>query len=669
MNNNMQCINAVLDCRINGNWFFTYFDEASRKIIDGKEINHEDTDKFRRVIKEKKFVELTNSIQEIVVPYVLLGIVLIDKDYEEPGSRSVLSSYPIPIVRVPPHVALIHSSVLNIGQSLLIDSSSKGKLVLFQIKADESFTTFGENSSLSKVFSMQSSDKHDFDDVLLHRLYSSNTFIEKPDISNGSLNTLRNLEASYLTAIDDYKKIIKSSLKELFDTIISLNYVADINLILCSGLFFEVLLDPLREILRERLIGKDLPIPTEGFMIKKTANVALQIGALNYAQKIICGPGVWATHHTQSRIFNIKTPPENIEYKIIHPTQSVYDLTDNSIIEFTKSKPILVVIDDKVFDLYGQDIFAYLEKKTNLTGHLRIKGEERNKTWIQAQEICKAAIEAGLRRDGIILAIGGGVVLDVVGFAASIFRRGVPYLRIPTTLIGMIDVGVGIKQGINFGKHKNLLGAFYPAIGSINDSLFLKTLDKKEITFGIAEIVKMGIICDEELFKLIEQNGEALVDNKFQQPSEIALEVMLRSEQTMMAELQPNIKEANLQRLVDFGHTFSPTIEAMSDYTIPHGLAVGIDMLYCTFTAVQRRICKREALKRLLDVYNLIGLDFKQTVSSAQDLLSALDTIRAHRGGTLNLVVPKDIGLAEFIQDVSYAEIQQAIAFSNSYRR
>ena len=213
------------------------------------------------------------------------------------------------------------------------------------------------------------------------------------------------------------------------------------------------------------------------------------------------------------------------------------------------------------------------------------------------------------------------------------------------------------------------MGAFYPAIGSINDSLFLKTLDKKEITFGIAEIVKMGIICDEELFKLIEQNGEALVDNKFQQPSEIALEVMLRSEQTMMAELQPNIKEANLQRLVDFGHTFSPTIEAMSDYTIPHGLAVGIDMLYCTFTAVQRRICKREALKRLLDVYNLIGLDFKQTVSSAQDLLSALDTIRAHRGGTLNLVVPKDIGLAEFIQDVSYAEIQQAIAFSNSYRR
>src|SRR5204863_2306235 len=132
-------------------------------------------------------------------------------------------------------------------------------------------------------------------------------------------------------------------------------------------------------------------------------------------------------------------------------------------------------------------------------GYLSTDGSDTAQNWGAVQRICDAAIEAQLPRNGIMLGVGGGVTLDITGFAASIFRRGVDYVRLPTSLIGLTDVAVGIKHAINIGAKKSIVGAFYPAMLNINDFTFLATLPQRHISSGIAEIIKMAVVRDAQL--------------------------------------------------------------------------------------------------------------------------------------------------------------------------
>jgi 3-dehydroquinate synthase len=257
--------------------------------------------------------------------------------------------------------------------------------------------------------------------------------------------------------------------------------------------------------------------------------------------------------------------------------------------------------------------------------------------------------------------VGGGVVLDVSGFAASIFRRGVGYLRIPTTLVGQIDVSVGVKQGVNSGRFKNVLGTFYPPLASINDTCFLKTLSATHIAAGFAEIIKMAVIADSALLSLVELHGAELLESRFQSPRPAAEAIMRRAETSMLRELEGNLFETNLQRLVDFGHTFSAAIESDSRYLIPHGHAVALDMLMSTGIAVGRGLCPPAVLDRLIRLYRIVQLPITQSICSADRLHDSLDDIRAHRGGALNLVVPRNVGQPMFLQEVSIDELQGAL--------
>lgn len=223
-----------------------------------------------------------------------------------------------------------------------------------------------------------------------------------------------------------------------------------------------------------------------------------------------------------------------------------------------------------------------------------------------------------------------------------------------------MDAGVGVKTGINFDGSKNFLGGFYPPYAVFNDRSFLKTLTLKEIRCGLYEILKMAIIKDEILFALIKERYMDFLKKQFDSATD---KIIYKATQYMMEELEKNLFEADLKRLVDFGHTFSPFIEIFSEYTIPHGEAVGIDILISSFISFNRNILSKKDLNRVVALIKLIGFTEKYTLPKQKALHDSLDEIRKHRAKSLNLVLPSEFGKAIFSNDCSYAEIKKAYKF------
>lgn len=270
-----------------------------------------------------------------------------------------------------------------------------------------------------------------------------------------------------------------------------------------------------------------------------------------------------------------------------------------------------------------------------------------------------------LRRDEPLIAVGGGVLLDIAGLAANLYRRGIPYIRVPTTLVGLVDASVGAKTGINFEDRRNRLGTYYPPVAAYLDKAFLATLAEIEISSGLGEILKMAVIKDYSLFELLEQFGKPLLETKFASV-DCADEVINRATSGMKAELEPNLWEKNLARLVDFGHSFSPIIEMRSindkkQQPLTHGQAVSLDVLFSCVVSHQRGMMSQADLSRVMKTARAMRLPTcHQLFTEPLNLLEALKDTMKHRNGAQNLPIPKAIGDAIFVNDLSYDEIKSA---------
>jgi 3-dehydroquinate synthase len=345
----------------------------------------------------------------------------------------------------------------------------------------------------------------------------------------------------------------------------------------------------------------------------------------------------------------------------MHVSQPVFELANDALADKLQNRKIVVVVDSTVDALYGEMLRAYASQRLECVGIKTFAASEHMKTLESLQDVVTFAAEAGLPRKGIFVAVGGGVTLDIVGAAAAMYRRGTEFFRIPTTVVGAVDVSVGIKQGVNFGGKKNFLGAFHVPLGGINDPRFFASLPRRELSAGLAEIIKVGLLLDPSLFELLERHGEDLFTTAFQAPQSVALETMMRAELAMMRELQPNLWEHDLRRLVDFGHTFSSWLEPASAYALPHGHAVALDMLVSTALAVEARLCSYELLRRLVAMYRAVELPLEHPLVRTSSLLEALAPMRLHREGALNLVVPVELGLGTYLQDVEPEQLDRAL--------
>lgn len=344
--------------------------------------------------------------------------------------------------------------------------------------------------------------------------------------------------------------------------------------------------------------------------------------------------------------------------------ERVFDKQNVCLKEKIGDNNCLVITSFNVYENYSEYIQNYFDLHFKEHYHLiQIDDKEQNKNIDSISFILESAKSMKLDRKGLMIAIGGGIIMDLVGFAASMYRRKVEYIRIPTTLIGYVDAGIGIKTGINFHNSKNFIGAFYPPKVCINDYSFLKTLNIKEIKNGISEILKMGIVTDNKLFCIVENNIHEIMNTKCL--CEGGKKAIYSSIYDMLVELDKNFYEDNLERLVDFGHTFSPFIETDSDYTIPHGHAVALDIAISTELSYELGyidISNRDRIHKLLLKTELAIFDSE--TFKPFEMSKSLENIILHRGGELNLVLPICIGKAFFYK----GEIKEVLlkkVFSN----
>lgn len=342
-------------------------------------------------------------------------------------------------------------------------------------------------------------------------------------------------------------------------------------------------------------------------------------------------------------------------------SSGVFNINNHDLHTFNQSDRKIVVIDKSVYELYGTELHEYFTKFKLQLVCLVVDATEKNKNWEETDKILQFFEDTNVLRREPVIAIGGGVLLDIVGFAASIYRRGIPYIKVPTTLLSIVDASVGSKVGINHFGRRNRLGAYYPPIATLIDKKFIKTQSEREIVYGLAEIFKLALIKSKELFDLMNESAEQLVAEKFQFGA-VPVRVINLAITGMIEELAPNLWEKKLDRCVDFGHSFSPIIEMKNVPEMHHGEAVALDCLFSSCLSFVRGFIDKEMLLNIFDVAKRLKLKTYHEDFTNYDLLSSAlcDTMK-HRNGNQYLPVPVDIGNHIMLNDVTEEEIRRTI--------
>lgn len=325
------------------------------------------------------------------------------------------------------------------------------------------------------------------------------------------------------------------------------------------------------------------------------------------------------------------------------------------------------VVDDAVHTLYADRIHAYFAAHAVDVKIVIVKGEEVNKVFTAVEKIVNELAVFGLLRREPVVAIGGGCVLDVVGFAASCYRRGVPYIRVPTTLLAIVDASVGVKCGVDWhhptmGGLKNRMGSFYPPVAAFLDRTFIATQDERNLINGMGEIMKLALVRSQELFALLETDGKRLVQQRFQGRGSVANRVIELSIQIMLEELGPNLWEYRLERCVDYGHTFSKILEMSAKPSLMHGEAVNVDGFLCVILARRKNWISSSTRNRILSVMRDIGLPTWNSACTLKLLTKAVTDGIEHRHGKLRMpLIRGDVGSYGFINECSEDELKGAL--------
>jgi len=352
-------------------------------------------------------------------------------------------------------------------------------------------------------------------------------------------------------------------------------------------------------------------------------------------------------------------------------TDNVLEPTNYSLIEYGQTgrgARRLVIVDSAVFFGREKAIKSYFDFHNIETKIVPIDMSEDKKNLEHLLYILEIMENFGiLRRSEPLICIGGGVLLDMCGLAANLYRRGVPHIKVPTTLLAIVDASVGVKTSINHFCRRNRLGSYYPPVAAYLDRTFLDTLPKEEIVSAMGEIFKMAVIKNAKLFELLETDAAELMQQNFllDGPAE---SVISESINDMIVELAPNLWETDLERIVDFGHSFSPMLEmkSLEDSTVPslsHGEAVSIDVVFSSCLAHHRGLIPKSELERIVDLSFVMQLPTYHPYFTNYLLLweSLIDTTR-HRDGKQNLPIPAvSIGNSIFLNDIKLEDVKETI--------
>ena len=328
----------------------------------------------------------------------------------------------------------------------------------------------------------------------------------------------------------------------------------------------------------------------------------------------------------------------------------------------------LLVVDATVHGLYRDTIEAYFDHYDIDLTIFTVAFTETGKTLDTMELMVDAFDDFGLLRKEPVLVVGGGLTTDVAGLACAAYRRSTNYIRVPTTLIGLIDASVSIKVGVNHGKLKNRLGAYHPSQKVILDFSFLKTLPIDQVRNGIAELIKIAVVANSGIFELLEKYGEDLLVTHFghvdgtPELREIAHRVTYDAIETMLRLEAPNLHELDLDRVIAYGHTWSPTLELAPEIPFFHGHAISIDMALSATIAEQRGYISESDRDRIFWMMSRIGLTIDSPHLTAELVAQATDSIMATRDGQMRAAVPRPVGTCFFINDLTAAELDEMVA-------
>ncbi|MGF1779127.1 3-dehydroquinate synthase [Vibrio nomapromontoriensis] len=322
-------------------------------------------------------------------------------------------------------------------------------------------------------------------------------------------------------------------------------------------------------------------------------------------------------------------------------------------------KSVVLITNTTVSPLYSQSILSQLDNKGCKTSLLELPDGEQYKTLDTFNTIMTHLLSGNYGRDVVVVALGGGVIGDLVGFSAACYQRGVDFIQIPTTLLSQVDSSVGGKTAVNHSLGKNMIGAFYQPQSVIIDIDCLKTLPEREFAAGMAEVIKYGIIYDADFFDWLEANLDSLY-----QLDQTALTYAIARCCAIKAEVvAQDEKESGIRALLNLGHTFGHAIETELGYgKWLHGEAVSSGTVMAAHTAHLLGDISAEQVARIIAILKRANLPVHTPDSMTfDDFMSHMMRDKKVLSGQLRLVLPTTIGDAQVVSDVPNELIEKAI--------
>ena len=330
-------------------------------------------------------------------------------------------------------------------------------------------------------------------------------------------------------------------------------------------------------------------------------------------------------------------------YNILISSGSLTQL-GNEMKKLNLGKKVLLVSNPEIFACYGKSCLTSLENAGFETYTHLIPAGEPHKTLQSIEQVYDTALENHLERSSTLVALGGGVIGDMTGFAAATWLRGVNFVQVPTSLLAMVDASVGGKTGVNHPQGKNLIGAFYQPKLVLIDPSVLKTLPEREFRAGMAEVIKYGIIWDADLFTKLE-NAED-IDSFSTINQELLQTILVRSTQAKADVVSQDEKEAGLRAILNYGHTIGHAVESLTNYQqFVHGEAVAIGMVAAGKIATVMGLWTEEEANRQDRLIAKTKLPTKiPTGLDIKAILTTLQSDKKVKAGKVRFILPTSIG-------------------------
>lgn len=319
-----------------------------------------------------------------------------------------------------------------------------------------------------------------------------------------------------------------------------------------------------------------------------------------------------------------------------------------------------VLIFDEHLESVANRIASSFVANGERVDRISIPSGETSKCIEQLARIWQKLLDYRADRKTVVVALGGGVVGDLAGFAASTYMRGVRFVQIPTTLLSMVDSSVGGKTGINLPASKNVIGAFWQPHAVCIDTDLLSSLPDREFRSGLAEIVKYGVILDAEFFAFLEAN----IDRILERDETVLIRMITRSCELKASVVSADERETTgLRAILNYGHTFGHAIEATTDYgTYLHGEAISVGMTMAGYLAAQRGMWSESEQQRQTHLLRQLELPVSLNAPvTSQEMLQAMQSDKKTEHGSLRLILPSEIGKVDTVSGVPEGDVIAAI--------